>query len=133
VVPLQGPAYSAVDGPPPESVLSEASRRGRKNASKGSLGDLSESNIARTLLPQKVTAISQQSRFHKDTLETLSNDVDLKGVCITVDDHELLVDAELSLFSGVKYGLVGRNGIGKSSRLFCVSAHAHQANQRRAP
>jgi ATP-binding cassette, subfamily F, member 3 len=68
----------------------------------------------------EVVAISQQSRFHTETLETDSKEIDLKGVCVSVGDRELLVDAHLRLFAGVHYGLVGRNGIGKSTLLKAI-------------
>ena len=68
-----------------------------------------------------LVATSQTSRFHTDTLETLSNDVDIKGVNISVGDRDLLVDAELKLFNGTHYGLVGQNGVGKSTLLKCLS------------
>ncbi|KAI3429636.1 hypothetical protein D9Q98_005722 [Chlorella vulgaris] len=64
-----------------------------------------------------ITATSQQSRFHMETLETACQDVDLRGVQLAVGDRELLADAHLRLSSGVRYGLVGRNGIGKSTLL----------------
>lgn len=62
---------------------------------------------------QAITATSQQSRFHSETLETCCEDVDLKGVNLLVGDQELLADAALRLFSGVHYGLIGANGVGK--------------------
>ncbi|KDQ55909.1 hypothetical protein JAAARDRAFT_208171 [Jaapia argillacea MUCL 33604] len=68
----------------------------------------------------EVVATSQVSRFHTETLETLSNDIDLKAVNISVGDHVLLVDANLRLFKGVHYGLVGQNGVGKSILLKCI-------------
>jgi hypothetical protein len=55
-----------------------------------------------------ITATSQQSRFHMETLETACQDVDLRGVQLAVGDRELLADAHLRLSSGVRYGLVGR-------------------------
>jgi ATP-binding cassette subfamily F protein 3 len=61
--------------------------------------------------------VSQQSRFHSQKLESLSKDIDLKGVKLSVGNKELLSDAELKLLSGVHYGLIGRNGVGKSSLL----------------
>jgi ATPase subunit of ABC transporter with duplicated ATPase domains len=67
---------------------------------------------------------SQQSRFHQDTLETLSNDVDLKGVNLMIGDNPILIDSELKLFTGVKYGLIGRNGTGKST-IFKAIAFQH--------
>lgn len=64
-----------------------------------------------------ITAISQQSRFHMETLETASQDVDLRGVHLAVGDRELLTSAHLRLTAGHRYGLLGRNGIGKSTLL----------------
>lgn len=61
-----------------------------------------------------IVAISQQSRFHTETLETLSKDIDLHGVQISVNNLDLLVDAHLKLKACVRYGLVGQNGVGKS-------------------
>ncbi|KAI8616709.1 P-loop containing nucleoside triphosphate hydrolase protein [Chytriomyces sp. MP71] len=70
----------------------------------------------------EIIATSIQSRFHADTLETLSNDVDLKKVNISVgESFHLLVDAHLKLFAGVHYGLIGRNGVGKSTLLRVMS------------
>lgn len=64
-----------------------------------------------------ITATSQQSRFHAETLETTSTDLDLPGVNISVNDNELLVDAHLKLKAGTRYGLVGQNGVGKTGIL----------------
>ncbi|KAJ3059638.1 hypothetical protein HDU99_006260, partial [Rhizoclosmatium hyalinum] len=55
--------------------------------------------------PVELVATSIQSRFHTDTLETLSNDVDLKGVNISINGLHLLQDAQLKLYQGVSYGL----------------------------
>lgn len=71
-----------------------------------------------------VQAYSQQSRFHSATLSTLSTEIDLRGVNVTVDDTEILVDARLWLKSGVHYGLVGRNGAGKSTLLSVIGDHS---------
>jgi ATP-binding cassette subfamily F protein 3 len=68
----------------------------------------------------QVVATSQVSRFHSETVESLSKDVDLKGVNITVGDRELLADTDLRIFNGVHYGLVGQNGVGKSTLLKCI-------------
>ncbi|KAK9761288.1 hypothetical protein K7432_013923 [Basidiobolus ranarum] len=64
-----------------------------------------------------VSAISQASRFHNESIETQSKDVDLPGVTITVNSNDLLTDARLLLKFGTHYGLIGRNGIGKSTLL----------------
>jgi ATP-binding cassette subfamily F protein 3 len=63
----------------------------------------------------KIVATSQTSRFHVDTLDTLSKEIDLHQVNITIGNKDILVDASLRLKTGVRYGLVGRNGQGKST------------------
>ncbi|KAJ3213268.1 hypothetical protein HDU67_003111 [Dinochytrium kinnereticum] len=68
----------------------------------------------------EIVATTQATRFHVDTLETSSNDIDLKDVNITVGDLPLLSGANLRLFAGVHYGLIGRNGVGKSTLLKCM-------------
>eukprot|EP00897_Mesotaenium_endlicherianum_P009045 jgi/Mesen1/8169/ME000438S07264 len=67
---------------------------------------------------QGITAVSQQSRFHAQEVDhTANNDVDLQGVTILVGDKELIGDAHLKLIAGRHYGLIGRNGVGKSTLL----------------
>ncbi|KAI8071252.1 P-loop containing nucleoside triphosphate hydrolase protein [Gongronella butleri] len=70
--------------------------------------------------PPTIVATSQQSRFHAETLETLSKDIDLKQVNISVNDNALLVDAHLRLKENVRYGFVGPNGSGKSVLMKCL-------------
>lgn len=67
-----------------------------------------------------VQAYSQQSRFHNETLTTLSTDVDLRDVNLLVGESELLMDARLWLKAGQHYGMVGRNGVGKSTLLSVI-------------
>ncbi|PWN48756.1 P-loop containing nucleoside triphosphate hydrolase protein [Violaceomyces palustris] len=64
-----------------------------------------------------IHATSQESRFHVDATETDSLEIDLKDVNISLGQNELLVGAHLRLKHGVHYGLVGRNGTGKSTLL----------------
>jgi ATPase subunit of ABC transporter with duplicated ATPase domains len=71
-----------------------------------------------TQCPIQATTI--QSRFHVDTIETLSNDVDLKRIHVSIHDHIILQDATLRLFHGKKYCLAGRNGVGKSTLLKAI-------------
>lgn len=70
----------------------------------------------------QIVATSRVSRFHNETLETLSKEVDLKTVNITAGLKDLLVDAELRLFEGYKYGVVGPNGSGKTVLLKCIGS-----------
>ncbi|KAJ1308009.1 hypothetical protein OPQ81_002080 [Rhizoctonia solani] len=65
----------------------------------------------------QILATSQTSRFHVDTLTTLSKEIDLHQVNISIGTRDILVDAHLRLKTGVRYGLVGRNGQGKSTIL----------------
>ncbi|KAF6746341.1 P-loop containing nucleoside triphosphate hydrolase protein [Ephemerocybe angulata] len=61
-----------------------------------------------------ITAYSQQSRFHRETFDANTTDIDIEGVHISIGPKDILVDAHLRLKSGVKYGMVGQNGVGKS-------------------
>lgn len=79
----------------------------------------STSTSATTISPApavEIVAYSQQSRFHRETFDANSTDIDLKGVNVSVNNKELLVDAHLRLKSGVRYGMVGQNGVGKSGK-----------------
>lgn len=51
---------------------------------------------------QAIHFISQQSRFHLETLETPSKDLDIPGIQLSIGDTKLLEDAQLRLFSGAK-------------------------------
>ncbi|KAH7922337.1 P-loop containing nucleoside triphosphate hydrolase protein [Leucogyrophana mollusca] len=68
-----------------------------------------------------IVATSRQSRFHQETLTTGSKDIDLATVNISVNQVELLVDAHLRLKEGVRYGLIGQNGVGKTVLMKCMS------------
>ncbi|PSC67915.1 ABC transporter ATP-binding [Micractinium conductrix] len=67
-----------------------------------------------------ITATTQQSRFHAETLEAPTQEVDLRGLALAAGDAELLAGAHLKLAAGTRYGLVGRNGVGKSTLLKAV-------------
>ncbi|EDR00369.1 uncharacterized protein LACBIDRAFT_240613 [Laccaria bicolor S238N-H82] len=89
-----------------------------KSRSRKKQGDLNasthpDSNPDTTVEPE-IVAYSQQSRFHRETFDASNIDIDIKGVNISVNDKELLVDAHLRLKPGVRYGMVGQNGVGKS-------------------
>lgn len=69
-----------------------------------------------------IHATSQVTRFHQID-QDLSNDIDLKQVTVAVgsNQRELLQDTELKLIEGHRYGLVGRNGVGKTTLLKCIA------------
>ena len=56
----------------------------------------------------KITATSQQSRFHAGTADANHSDVDLKEVTVSIGSLELVTDSRLKLKEGVRYALVGR-------------------------
>ena len=64
-----------------------------------------------------VKVSSQLNRFHEATIDHASKDIFLNGVNIKIGDKNLLIDSRLKIESGCRYGLVGRNGIGKSTLL----------------
>ncbi|KAF5393463.1 hypothetical protein D9757_000474 [Collybiopsis confluens] len=93
-----------------------------------------------------ILASSQQTRFHiaNSTVSSLSGtssssqDLDIPGVSVSISnskgpekkkgskappaetEKEILSDAHLKLSSGVRYALVGRNGVGKSTLLRAI-------------
>lgn len=70
-----------------------------------------------------ITATAQQSRFHSATFDAGANlDLELRDVTLTIGGLDALEGADIVLRSGVRYGLTGRNGCGKSSEstLFSV-------------
>ncbi|KAH7885695.1 hypothetical protein F5I97DRAFT_1829680 [Phlebopus sp. FC_14] len=48
-------------------------------------------------------------------------DIDLHTVNISVNDTDLVVDAHLRLKEGIRYGLVGQNGVGKTVLMKCMA------------
>ncbi|KAL0477300.1 hypothetical protein AKO1_005406 [Acrasis kona] len=56
-------------------------------------------------------------KMHNTEEVTGSRDVMLRNVSISVGNRELLENAELQLTYGHRYGLIGRNGVGKTTLL----------------
>lgn len=75
-------------------------------------GDLLASHLDKGLA---IKATSQESRFHTEAIDTETKEIDLKGVTVAIEERMLLDDAHLRIKEGVHYGLVGRNGTGKST------------------
>ncbi|OQR84045.1 hypothetical protein THRCLA_10868 [Thraustotheca clavata] len=70
-----------------------------------------------TFVGTQITATSQTDRFFLQTIEDQNLNIHLYQVGLAIGKRDLLVDAELKLEHGVHYGLVGRNGTGKSTLL----------------
>lgn len=97
-----------------EKRMSLAERRAARKSSKGKQDNESSEE-------PELVAISQQSRFHTETLETSNKEIDLPGIQISIGQNDLLVDAHLKLKPLVRYGLVGQNGVGKSILMKCMA------------
>ncbi|KAH9270687.1 hypothetical protein BASA83_007047 [Batrachochytrium salamandrivorans] len=82
------------------------------------------SSILQPWTPSKahITASCIQSRFHVDTLDTLAKEINLTGLTLQLSNGTtLLSNADLLLKPGTHYGLVGRNGTGKSTLLSAMA------------
>lgn len=77
-------------------------------------GDLLASHLDNGLA---IKATSQESRFHTEAIDTETKEIDLKDVTVAIEERMLLDDAHLRIKEGMHYGLVGRNGTGKSTLL----------------
>ncbi|SPR01822.1 unnamed protein product (mitochondrion) [Plasmodiophora brassicae] len=64
---------------------------------------------------------TQPSRFHVADSAATSSDLDLHAVSLSIGGRDLLVEAHLQLFQGMRYGLFGRNGTGKSLLLKSIA------------
>ncbi|GAA6024343.1 hypothetical protein JCM8202_003687 [Rhodotorula sphaerocarpa] len=94
-----------------------AARRAAAAAASAAAGDPSSSSAAQNGGSSKGPQLecrAQQSRFWTDTL-TSGVEIDVKDVTISIGERELLSNAHVRLKEGVRYGLVGRNGTGKST------------------
>lgn len=56
-----------------------------------------------------------------DKENTFKNDIIIPSVTLIAGGKELLDSAAIKLVQGRKYGLVGRNGIGKTSLINAIS------------
>ena len=59
----------------------------------------------------KIIVTAQQSRFH-DLDNSVSKDIDMGDVCISVGKRPILQHTRLVLKAGLCYVFVGRNGLG---------------------
>jgi ATP-binding cassette subfamily F protein 3 len=93
-----------------------ASRR-QKGHTTDAKNDSTSSRLERELELLAIKATSQESRFSVEASisSSASKEIDLKKVNLYIGQKQLLQDAHLRLKEGVHYGLVGRNGTGKSS------------------
>ncbi|EQC28252.1 hypothetical protein SDRG_14075 [Saprolegnia diclina VS20] len=87
--------------------------KSKTSRKKNVTSELLDGSAAATL----ITATSQTDRFFLQTVDDQNLNIHLVQVNLGIGKRELLVDANLKLETGVHYGLVGRNGTGKSTLL----------------
>lgn len=94
--------------------------RGKQQKKKPSKVTMIE-NVATPALSSETNSLvevsTQLNRFHEATVDHSSKDIFLNGINIKIGDNDLLIDSQLKIESSCRYGLVGRNGIGKSTLL----------------
>ncbi|OBZ83950.1 ABC transporter F family member 3 [Choanephora cucurbitarum] len=103
-----------------EQITKQATKESHKQQSPKRNGRRGAKNKSRSTEVELV-AISQQSRFHTETIETMSKEIDLPGVQLSINQNDLLVDAHLRLKESTRYGLIGQNGVGKSILMHCLA------------
>ncbi|KAJ2457505.1 hypothetical protein GGF42_002632, partial [Coemansia sp. RSA 2424] len=100
--PLPAPVAAASAPARPATATAVATQKQQQQQQQG---EPSKPARASRVEPPVVQAYSQQSRFHNETITTLSKDVDLKTVNVVIGESELLVDARLWLKAGQHYGM----------------------------
>ena len=94
-------------------------KRGGQGEQEGAIS--SECAPAASGVSHVVTSVSQASRFHNPTemrdSTRAATGVDLRDVTMEVGGRELITSADVRLHPGRRYGMLGRNGCGKSCLL----------------
>ncbi|KAJ3124745.1 hypothetical protein HK098_000891 [Nowakowskiella sp. JEL0407] len=104
--------------PAPEKKSTAKSKNPRTKAAKISKSQQqSESSF---LNEPEIIVTTQVSRYYSETFDADTIELDLPGVSITINGKDLLAEARLRLKTGYKYGLIGRNGVGKSTLLRAI-------------
>lgn len=90
----------------------------RRNAEEGATP---KTAIVAKKRPQ-IQATASQAPNRRDAKDASNLDIKIEGIDISFGTKQLLNSADLSLVFGHKYGLVGRNGIGKTTLLKMLSS-----------
>lgn len=64
--------------------------------------------------PAAFSATSRTTRFHTNDSTTTSKLIDIADISMAIGDKDILSGGHLQLTAGARYGLIGRNGVGKS-------------------
>ncbi|KAL6195814.1 hypothetical protein ACLB2K_031432 [Fragaria x ananassa] len=99
-----------------------AAKRGGKAAAAASSKSASESQNGADKLANGVEIMRISDRNCTGVLcsHPLSRDIRIESLSVTFHGHDLIVDSELELNYGRRYGLLGLNGCGKSTLLTAI-------------
>uniref|UniRef100_A0A0N4ZF79 ABC transporter domain-containing protein n=1 Tax=Parastrongyloides trichosuri TaxID=131310 RepID=A0A0N4ZF79_PARTI len=98
-----------------------------KNSKVGKENIISEKEIAANKIKREAIKAMATQRFSRRDAKgnpavDNATDIKIEGIDISYGTKHILHNAELSLINGRKYGLVGRNGIGKTTLLKMISS-----------
>ncbi|CAN6338278.1 unnamed protein product [Urochloa humidicola] len=99
-----------------------AAKRGGKAAAASSSSSSSSAAAAVDKAANGVAALKLSDRTCTGVLAShpLSRDIHIESLSLTFHGHDLIVDSELELNYGRRYGLLGLNGCGKSTLLTAI-------------
>ncbi|CAN6351694.1 unnamed protein product [Urochloa humidicola] len=99
-----------------------AAKRGGKAAAASSSSSSSSAAAAVDKAANGVVALKLSDRTCTGVLAShpLSRDIHIESLSLTFHGHDLIVDSELELNYGRRYGLLGLNGCGKSTLLTAI-------------
>uniref|UniRef100_A0A0D9XAZ7 ABC transporter domain-containing protein n=1 Tax=Leersia perrieri TaxID=77586 RepID=A0A0D9XAZ7_9ORYZ len=118
--------------PPPNNMVSDASKKkaaqkkaaaaAKRGAKSSSASSSSSSSAAADKAANGIAALKLSDRTCTGVLAShpLSRDIHIESLSLTFHGHDLIVDSELELNYGRRYGLLGLNGCGKSTLLTAI-------------
>ena len=110
-----------------EKAAKRAARLEKKASRNGSAADLTKLDELSLDAPEEMTQAELDAKFrHRNVTGVLSsraNDLNVKITSFTMIVHgqEMVQDTELELTQGRRYGLMGRNGTGKTNLLQAIA------------
>uniref|UniRef100_A0A7E4ZUA0 ATP-binding cassette sub-family F member 3 n=1 Tax=Panagrellus redivivus TaxID=6233 RepID=A0A7E4ZUA0_PANRE len=101
--------------------LAKAEGKNKEKAAKRE-GEAASAPTTRRVKPQIIATASQAPSKRSDTEGGNSLDIRLENVDVSFGNKQLLSGADFTLSYGRRYGLVGRNGLGKTTLLKMISS-----------
>ncbi|XP_052168673.1 ABC transporter F family member 1-like [Oryza glaberrima] len=104
-------------------MVSDASKKKaaqKKAAAAAKRGDKAASSSSSTAAAKAAITLSERTCTAVLTSHPLSRDIHIESLSLTFHGHDLLLDTDLELNYGRRYGLLGLNGCGKSCLLKAI-------------